>query len=96
MENWPFDQAANVAAVADAAVVEEGAPILLVVHYSEDDSWGFFSDEPFNVERGRLIAMGEALGLDPTLSAVADLPAGWTAVRANVDNAWSRQHDPGV
>ncbi len=96
MDDWPFDQAVNVAAVADAAVTEEGAPILLVIHYSEDDSWGFFSDEPFDVARGRLIAMAEAFALDPTLRIVADLPPGWTAVRASAGNAWTRQHDPGV
>jgi len=36
-EDRPFDQARNVAAISDASVLD-GAPILMVVHYSEDHS----------------------------------------------------------
>jgi hypothetical protein len=50
LEDWPFDQARNVAAVSDASVVDDRAPVLLVVHYSEDDSWG---------RRPRVVAAGE-------------------------------------
>jgi len=96
LEDWPFDQARNVAAVSDASVVDDRAPVLLVVHYSDDDSWGFFSGEPFTPERGKVIGMGEALGLDPTLRTIADLPPGWTATRQNVDDSWDRQADPDV
>jgi len=96
LQDWPFDQAANVAAVSDASVVEDDAPILLVVHYSEDDSWGFFSGEDFTVDRGKVIGMGTALRLDPTLRTIADLPSGWTATRVETGAAWTRQPDPDV
>ena len=96
MEDWPFDQAINVAAVSDASVVEDRAPVLLVVHYSDDDSWGFFSGEPFIPERGKVIGMGTALGLDPTLRTIADLPSGWTAKRRHVGDSWNREADPDV
>jgi hypothetical protein len=46
-EHWPFHQAPNVAAVTTRAVVETGAPILLVVHYEEDDSWAFLTGDAF-------------------------------------------------
>jgi hypothetical protein len=92
--DWPFDQAPNVAAVSDAAVTSEGAPVLLVIHYSDDDSWGFFSGEPFNPERGKVIGMGQALQLDPTLRAIADLAPGWSATRADREAAWVREEDP--
>lgn len=96
MEDWPFDQARNVAAVSDASVVEDQATVLLVVHYSEDDSWGFFSGEPFTPERGKVIGMGTALRLDPTLRTIADLPPGWTATRKHIGDSWDRQADPDV
>jgi hypothetical protein len=96
MATWPFDQAPNVAAVSDASVVDEAAPVLLVVHYSEDDSWGFFSGEPFAPERGKVISMAEALELDLTLQGIADLPPGWTATRQLAGGPWDRQADADV
>jgi hypothetical protein len=96
MQDWPFDQASNVAAVSHASVVEHHAPILLVVHYSEDHSWGFFSGEPFTADEGKVISMAEALGLDPTLRTIADLAPGWTATRAEAGGPWIREPDPDV
>jgi hypothetical protein len=96
LRDWPFDQAPNVAAVSDASVLDDRAPILLVVHYSDDDSWGFFSGQPFTVERGKVIGMGTALRLDPTLRTIADLPSGWTATRVAPAAPWTRQPDPDV
>jgi hypothetical protein len=94
-EGWPFDQASNVAAITDASVVN-GEPILLVVHYSEDGSWAFLSGGAFDIAQGKVIGMGTALDLDPTLRSVADLPPGWTASRARVGDAWVRRADPDV
>lgn len=93
---WPFDQAPNVAAISDAAVVVDKAPILLVVHYSEDHSWAFLSGATFDVANGKVIGMGTALRLDPSLVEVADLPPGWTATRDRVGDPWQRQMDPEV
>ena len=66
--SWPFDQAPNVASITTRAVVEGHAPILQVVHYSEDDSWAFLDGGPFDPEDGRMIgtsrksiALGTAL-----------------------------------
>ena len=38
---WPFDQAPNVAAITTVNVLERRAPILVVLHYRDDDSWAF-------------------------------------------------------
>ncbi len=38
---WPFDQAPNVAAITTVNVLECRAPILVVLHYRDDDSWAF-------------------------------------------------------
>ncbi|HVJ17182.1 MAG TPA: hypothetical protein VM686_17200, partial [Polyangiaceae bacterium] len=72
------------------------APILLVVHYSDDDSWGFFSGAEFSPEQGKVIAMKSALALDPTLRTIGDLPPGWTAERSRAGGDWVRQRDPDV
>ncbi len=95
-EDWPFDQAPNVAAVSDKGVFQDGKPVLLVIHYSEDEDWAFLSGEPFAMERSMVVAMGEALRHDPTLRSIADLPLGWTAKRAHIGAEWVREHDPDV
>jgi hypothetical protein len=91
--NWPFDQAPNVAAITTRQVLD-GAPILSVVHYSEDHSWSFVCGTTNATEDGRVICMSEALKIDPTLREIADLPPGWTAWRADVGAPWARAFDP--
>ena len=87
---WPFDQAPNVAAVTTRQVVEQQFPILCVTHYSEDHSWGFVCGTTDETDDGRVIAMREALEIDPSLEDVADLPPGWTARRDQVGGIWQR------
>jgi hypothetical protein len=93
---WPFDQPPDTAAVSDRRVVEAGAPVLLVIHYSGDDGWAFLSGGAWNVRDGRLIAMSEALNRDASLRSIADLPVGWTATRPQLGAEWIRQPDPDV
>jgi hypothetical protein len=95
VSDWPFEQTENVAAISDSSVLD-GAPVLLVIHYSDDDSWAFLSGEPFSPERGKVIRMAEAVERDPTLRTVADLPSGWTAIRHRVGDSWERRADPEV
>lgn len=88
--NWPFDQAENVAAITTKLVLEDNHPILRVVHYSDDHSWAFTcgtTDEP---EEGRVIAMAEAVRIDPTIIEIADLPPGWGASREKIGGEWVR------
>jgi hypothetical protein len=91
MNQWPFDQAPNVAAITTRQVIEDGLPILTVVHYAEDDSWAFVCGTSNATEDGRVIGMGEALEMDPTLITIADLPPGWCAYRRAVGEAWTKE-----
>jgi len=94
--NWPFDQPMDAAAVVDLDVMEGRVPVLLVVHYSEDESWAFLSGGAFDPERSLIVGMSEVVDRDPSLKMVADLPPGWTAVRARVGEPWVREQDPEV
>ena len=91
MSEWPFDQAPNVAAITTRQVIEDGFPILTVVHYSHDDSWAFVCGTSNATEDGRVIGMGTALKLDSTLATIADLPPGWCAYRRAVGEPWARE-----
>ncbi len=92
-ENWPFDQAPNVAAITTRQVLEEDLPILQVVHYSDDHSWGFTCGTTDSIEDGRVISMKTALDKDPTLAEIADLPPGWEASRDYIGGQWSRDEN---
>lgn len=95
MEDWPFDQAPDVAAVTSQSVID-GAPILLVVHYSDDHSWAFLDGEDMDMDSGRVVAMKTILAYDPSLAAITDLPPGWVARRESVDAEWQTAPDPDV
>ena len=96
MKHWPFDQPMDADAVVDLDVIEGRVPILLVVHYSVEESWAFLSGGPFDPERAALARMSEVVERDASLLTIADLPAGWTATRDCVGASWVRQSDPEV
>jgi hypothetical protein len=87
-EDWPFDQAPNVAAISSRQVIELDYPILLVTHYEDDHSWAFLCGTTESSADGRVIGMGNALNRDPTLRQIADLPPGWSARRKDNDSEW--------
>jgi hypothetical protein len=91
---WPFDQQPRVAALTTRQVLEDGLPILRVVHYLEDEDWAFTCGTTNANEDARLISMEEALKIDPTLTEVADLPLGWGASRTHIGGSWSKFESP--
>lgn len=90
---WLFDQAENVAVITTRRVVSESFPILMVVHYAEDDSWAFTCGTTNKSEDLMVVGMGEIVDLDPTLHTIADLLPGWSAVRESVNAEWVRTKD---
>jgi hypothetical protein len=92
-DDWPFDQAPNVAAVTTRQVISEHLPILRVTHHADDGSWAFACGRTDRTEDGKVIFMREALELDPSLRTIADLPPGWTAWREKVGGPWRKFHD---
>jgi len=89
LHDWPFDQKPDVAAVTTRQVLD-GLPILRVTHYSDDESWAFVCGTTNASEDARVIGMGEAVAIDPSIREVADLPPGWSASRSKPGGTWSR------
>lgn len=87
---WPFDQAQNVAAITTRQVLEQGLPILRVVHYADDHSWAFTCGTTNNQEDAKVVGMGSIVAKDQTLFEIADLPPGWGASRETIDGTWRR------
>jgi len=88
--DWVFDQERNVATVTTKQVVNDSFPILSVVHYSDDHSWGFYCGTTNKSEDLMLVRMGEVIDTDLSLNTIADLPPGWSAYRESVKHKWVR------
>ncbi|KZZ59023.1 hypothetical protein A3762_06320 [Oleiphilus sp. HI0125] len=88
MEDWPFDQPENCAAVTNKDIAFEGAPILHVCHDEDDHGWQFLGLEDAQEENISLIAMSQVVKLDPSVKEVAHIPPGWHAWRQHVGGPW--------
>ncbi|BCV64286.1 hypothetical protein TUM17386_39570 [Shewanella algae] len=91
--DWPFDQAQNVAAITTRQVIRGSFPILMAVHYEDDDSWAFTCGTTNESQDLMLVGMGEIVKRDPSLYSIADLPPGWFATRESVGAEWTRYRD---
>lgn len=89
---WIFDQAPNVACIADRSVLN-GKPVLMVAHYEEDHSWAFLDGKLFDPADALVVAMSEVIDRHADLAEVADLPPGWSATRIAKGQPWSRLKD---
>jgi hypothetical protein len=88
--DWPFDQSPDTAALTTRHVIEDGSPILCIVHYTDDHSWLFGCGTTSDTKDGRVISMREALRIDPSIAQIADLPPGWKAWRESATGEWHR------
>jgi hypothetical protein len=91
--DWPFDQAPNVAAMTTLYVTNRNAPILLVVHYRDDHSWGFFDGGVLSIKNGMMVSMQYIVQLDASVREIADLAPGWVARREHVGGQWVREQN---
>lgn len=94
--SWPFDQGPNVVAIASRNVIFPGAPVLVVVHHSDDHSWGFLDGGPAGYDDAALVSTAQAVERDATLRDVADLPPGGVATRERIGAPWLRDRDDPV
>jgi hypothetical protein len=89
-QSWPFHEGRNRAVFTTRPVLEEGHPILLVTH-DTDDSWQFLCGTTNRTEDAKIVSLGSILERDGTLAEVANLPEGWRAFRRERGSAWSRE-----
>jgi hypothetical protein len=94
IDHWPFDQPPNCAVISLSVIVFEGAPILYVTHDADDHGWQFLSGDAARVQDAIVIALKEAVDLDPSILQLADLPPGWRARRRSPDLPWERSAHP--
>ena len=88
---WPLDQSRNRAVFTTREVLERKEPILHVTHDIDDHGWQFMGLTDGTLENARLIALHEAVELDPSVLELADLQVGWHAVRERPGDPWVRE-----
>ena len=89
-DRWPFHEPRNCVTFVTAQVLERAEPILHVVH-DENGEWQFIGCSDGTVQNGRVIALQEAVELDPSVLQLADMPIGWNALRHSPERPWTRQ-----
>ncbi|GAB6262621.1 hypothetical protein [Photobacterium sp. R1] len=57
---WNFVQEKNVAELITKQVVEQGLPILQVIHYSDDHSWAFMCGTTSNPSDTLIVSMEQS------------------------------------
>ena len=87
-DSWPFDQPRNVACFTVRQVIEDGAPILYVVHDADDHGWQFLTGDPVSSDDAVIVSMAEIVGIDPSLFEISHLPPGYTATRISIGDEW--------
>jgi hypothetical protein len=74
-------------------VIDREEPILHVTHDSDDHSWQFHGSQARS-EDAKIIALEEAVELDPSVLQLANLAVGWHAWRTSVEEPWIREPYP--
>ena len=70
-------------AVVDLDVMEGRVPVLLVVHYSGDESWAFLSGGDFDAERSVMVSIS-GRGCARPLNAISSADTRWEQESAGV------------
>lgn len=86
---WNFDQEKSVAALITKQVVENGLPILQVVHYSDDHSWAFMCGTTSEPSDTLVVSMEQAVSFDESLHKISALPPGCIASRQSIEQEWT-------
>jgi hypothetical protein len=90
-EAWPFEDPPNVAVFTQRTILEEGRPILLVVHDEDDGGWQFLDGDDVRMDAALLVSLKRMLNHDASIAELADLPVGWQARRAGPRAPWIRE-----
>lgn len=86
--DWKFDQERKVGAVTTKQVMDEGLPILEVVHYGDDCSWAFLCGTTEDEDDAQMVPMETIVAIDPTLETIATLEPGQAAFRDFIGDEW--------
>lgn len=88
--DWPFADPEETEVIVLERILQGLTPLLVVTHDEEDGSWQFLDGEHVFEDDGIAVRLGEMVQFDASIAALADLPTGWHAWRANPADPWNR------
>lgn len=92
---WKFPDPPHTGVYLSQTVREGTEPVTYVSHDEEDGAWQFLGDSMSDGGGPVLSCFHHPIDRDPSLAELADLPAGWYAVRDSVGKPWTRKkHAP--
>ena len=86
--DWTFDQAENVACFTLRQIIDDGAPILFVVHDEHDHGWQFLTGDEVTMDDARILSMREIVDHDRTVLEIGHMRPGYRAKRVAVGEPW--------
>lgn len=89
MDDWPFDQPKNCAAMSTKPVVFDGEPILYVYHDEDDHGWQFIGEEGGTAENAAVVCMESIVSMDSSVKEVAHIGPGYYAWRETPESPWN-------
>jgi hypothetical protein len=88
--DWRFPDREDTEVIVLARILRGAAPLRLVTHDEEDGGWQFLDGDHVFDDDAVVVCLGEMVQFDPSLRALADLPAGGYAWRRGPGGPWSR------
>lgn len=88
--SWPFETPTNTLAYTTIFVLQGSLPIVEVYH-DHDGDWQFLCGTSNEAAHVKLVCLGCLIERDQSLFGLADLPAGWSAVRTSPGQTWKRE-----
>lgn len=81
--------ASDVAGVVQRTIIDDGLPVLVVIH-DDDGDWLICDgiNDPNQAGACMIVHLAHVIDRDPTLEEVMDLPRGWAAFRKSRMSPW--------
>lgn len=90
-EDWPFDEAENLAVFSTRQVMHENHSVNLVAHDKEGD-WQFLCGTTNDSKDCMVVCLGCLYEKFPDLANLKDLEPGWQAYRESENDEWVIEH----
>ena len=87
--NYLFSDPENTACMVCSHVIDNDAAILHVTHDEDDGMWQFLCGESnHETSQAKIIALGEAVSIDPSINELHEIPLGVGATRQSKGKEW--------
>jgi hypothetical protein len=85
---WSFTDPPDTAVLTVRRIIEQGSPILLVIHGVDEDGWQFFDGEDIAETDALVASLFHMVTRDASLRSLISLPPGWGAYRRDPSQPW--------